>query len=405
MQKKLFILSIVGVSIIGLTLLYDKENNKTILENTDINSQIINNNALTMMYETEAGSGEYQVSSDTSWPQSGYVFNETLSKCENGGVLTWDDENKKVLLQTNSSDKCYVYFDKSITLANYIMNNVYTGTDGENGLYYHDGVGSYTNADQEAGDYSYRYSGANPNNYVCFGSDEEVCPDDNLYRIIGVFDNEVKLIKNTSIGYYAWDNDEVEFTNSDDTKEKYVVPIADWIPSDSGSNEWNTSDINYHINNDYYFDTLDINWQNKVALNEWKIGGNTNNNILNTSIKQTFTNEIINPTEDVIYIAKIGLMYVSDYGYAVSPENWTQNMETNDKNNYCDRNWMFKNTDEWTITKIAGTENMVVRIHNSCSLFTNSVDGASAIRPAFFLNSNVQYGSGTGTQTDPYRIV
>lgn len=92
MQKKLFILSIVGVSIIGLTLLYDKETNKTILENTDINSQIINNNALTMMYETEAGSGEYQVSSDTSWPQSGYVFNETLSKCENGGVLTWDDE-------------------------------------------------------------------------------------------------------------------------------------------------------------------------------------------------------------------------------------------------------------------------------------------------------------------------
>ena len=64
-----------------------------------------------------------------------------------------------------------------------------------------------------------------------------------------------------------------------------------------------------------------------------------------------------------------------------------------------------KNTDEWTITKIAGTENMVVRIHNSCSLFTNSVDGASAIRPAFFLNFNVQYGSGTGTQTDPYRIV
>ena len=311
-------------------------------------------------------------------------FNETLSKCENGGVLTWDDENKKVLLQTNSSDKCYVYFDKSNTLANYIINNVYTGTDGENELYYHDGVGSYSNADQEAGDYSYRYSGANPNNYVCFGSDEEVCPDDNLYRIIGVFDNEVKLIKNTSIGYYAWDNDEVEFTNSDDTKEKYVVPIADWIPSDSGSNEWNTSDINYHINNDYYFDTLDINWQNKVALNEWKIGGNTNDNILNTSIKQTFTNEIINPTEDVIYIAKIGLMYVSDYGYAVSPENWTQNMETNDKNNYCDRNWMFKNTDEWTITKIAGTENMVVRIHNSCSLFTNSVDGASAIRPAFF---------------------
>ena len=26
-------------------------------------------------------------------------------------------------------------------------------------------------ADQEVGDGSYRYAGANPNNYICFGSD------------------------------------------------------------------------------------------------------------------------------------------------------------------------------------------------------------------------------------------
>ena len=63
-------------------------------------------------------------------------------------------------------------------------------------MYYHDGQGTYTNASQEAGDNSYRFSGANPNNYVCFGSDAATCPNDNLYRIIGVFDGEVKLIKN-----------------------------------------------------------------------------------------------------------------------------------------------------------------------------------------------------------------
>ena len=87
------------------------------------------------------------------------------------------------------------------TLADYIITEVYTGTDGDNGLYYHDGVGTYTNADQEARDNSYRYAGANPNNYVCFGSDEETCPAENLYRIIGVFDDDkdsnyqIKLIK------------------------------------------------------------------------------------------------------------------------------------------------------------------------------------------------------------------
>ena len=95
------------------------------------------------------------------------------------------------------------------TLADYIINEVYTGTDGDNGLYLHDGQGTY--GAQEVGDNSYRYSGANPNNYVCFGSDDTTCPADNLYRIIGAFDDDkdgnyqIKLIKNTSIGNIAWE--------------------------------------------------------------------------------------------------------------------------------------------------------------------------------------------------------
>ena len=114
------IILIVIISIIAL-LVYNDTNFK-IYTNVN-NSQIINDNALTMMYETEAGSGEYQISSDTTWPQDEYTFNETLSRCENGGTLTWDDENKKVLLQTNTSDKCYVYFDAifSATLNNYTL--------------------------------------------------------------------------------------------------------------------------------------------------------------------------------------------------------------------------------------------------------------------------------------------
>ena len=106
------------------------------------------------------------------------------------------------------------------TLVEYITTEVYTGTDGDNGLYYHDGSGTYTNADQEAGDNSYRYSGANPNNYVCFGSDEETCPNDNLYRIIGVFDGQVKLIKLTLFGSFAW-NSEV---NNEWNPEKNIYP-------------------------------------------------------------------------------------------------------------------------------------------------------------------------------------
>ncbi len=73
--------------------------------------RIVNSNSLTMMYETESGSGEYVLSSDTTWPESGYTFNENLSKCENGGILSWNSETNRVIMQTNNSDKCYVYFD------------------------------------------------------------------------------------------------------------------------------------------------------------------------------------------------------------------------------------------------------------------------------------------------------
>ena len=69
-----------------------------------------------MMYETEAGSGEYVVASDTVWPGDNYVFNEQLSSCENGSTLTWDNENKSVILNTSLTDKCYVYFDRDYSL-------------------------------------------------------------------------------------------------------------------------------------------------------------------------------------------------------------------------------------------------------------------------------------------------
>ena len=41
------------------------------------------------MYETDAGSGIYELSDSSSWNTDGYVFNEALSKCENGGTLIW----------------------------------------------------------------------------------------------------------------------------------------------------------------------------------------------------------------------------------------------------------------------------------------------------------------------------
>lgn len=88
-------------------------------------------NAISMMLETEAGSGNYEMTTRDSWPTEGYIFNSTLSKCENGGELSWDDTNKKVLMSGNMSDKCYVYFDKKApTISFTIDGTVYNAEDG-----------------------------------------------------------------------------------------------------------------------------------------------------------------------------------------------------------------------------------------------------------------------------------
>ena len=401
--KKVSITILIGVLLLIIIFsFYGYIPNKTVVLNKN-NDTLVNSNTLTMMYETGPDTGEYQVSSDTSWPQEGYIFNERLSKCENGSTLTWDDENKKVLLQANVSDKCYVYFDKEkLTLANYIINEVYT-EDGVNDLYYHDGVGTYTNADKEAGDNSYRYAGANPNNYVCFGSDEETCPTDNLYRIIGVFNGQVKLIK------YDYANSDLLGTNGDyygDTEifgsyykgSKSVIDEYYW--NRNGSNTWSESQLNTVNLNTNYLNNIENKWSNLIATTEWQVGGNATGNIYGVPVKQTYQNEIISPVSNTIYSAKIGLMYVSDYGYAASPNNWNINLSSYSSVD----SWIYMGIGEWTITRRSDGTNYVFYIYNAGRVDVYNVYNRYGIRPSFYLNTNVTLAGGTGTQSDPYRI-
>ena len=122
--KKIIIIIFCNLILLCTILtIYFNDNDKVILKNENNSNRAVSSSALTMMYETEANSGEYQVANDTTWPQDGYIFNETLSKCENGSKLTWDDENKRVLMQANTSDKCYVYFDAQIVTIEFFINS------------------------------------------------------------------------------------------------------------------------------------------------------------------------------------------------------------------------------------------------------------------------------------------
>ena len=340
-------------------------------------------NSITINVNATPGDGSivsYHYSRDDG---SNYTTTSSNSYTFNG--LTGNTTYYLKIYVTDSNGRTSTFYSTNITtksaiLAEYIINEVYTGVDGENGLYYHDGVGTYTNADQEAGDNSYRYAGANPNNYVCFGSDVASCSSDNLYRIIGVFGNQVKLIKNTSIGNNYWSGS-----------------------SASRNNNWNYSALNTIYLNQNYLNNIGSKWNNLIAITSWKVGGNTNQNIYNVSVKNTYQNEIISPATTTTYSAKIGLMYVSDYGYAASPEEWNTVLGSIDYTSN-DINWLHMGLSEWTISPFSNSGYHAFGVSKTGNVISNYVDISAGVRPSFYLESSVVLESGTGTQENPYRI-
>ena len=263
-----------------------------------------------------------------------------------------------------------IQIDYKQTLADYVISQ-YTGVDGDNGLYYHD-----ADLANGAGDNSYRYAGANPNNYVCFGSDEETCPEDNLYRIIGVFGDEVKLIKSTSFGSYQWDSGE--------------------------SNTWDTTtkpDIYTTLNSTYY-NTLETTWQNKIATHAFKVGG-MDWNYLYTA-KNYYDREVGNSSSSTTDSMKIGLMYVSDYGFAANNSYWTEALYDYDNEELKKENWIYLGDGhELTISRYSDNSSDNFNLYSSGEIRTDLTTFWRITRPVFYLNSNITYVSGSGTSSDP----
>ena len=457
MKKKIIIFSIIIVTSF-INLLYfngfTKEESK--LEESSQKKMVIER-SLSMMLEKETGSGEYELVTRSDWPTDGYVFNETLSKCENGGELAWDDENKLVMMFGVISDKCYAYFDKynsivinssSITtsgtsivislnatsgdgaIAKYYYSidggesyvdttvNAYTfsnleigvydvkvyaldsngyksstisktikievilftdyivslygGTQGNNNIYYHDG--SLANG---ISDYSYRYAGASTsvNNYVCI-SNETICTDANLYRIIGIIDGKVKLIKATSLGKYAWNS--------------------------VGSTTWSSSSLNTYLNGEFLTSLGDF--ADNIATTTWKVGGNIRDAIINSAPSLAYTREITSPLNSDTVSNKIGLMYVSDYGFAATISSWNANLSS--YYNVASNDWLFLGVLEWTITRATDVSTNVLSVSSVGSVSTNmtNISTSEVVRPVFFLASTVGYSSGLGTSSIPFRL-
>ena len=465
MKKKYIIFSIVTLVLLiafVTSFNYFKTSN-TYVENNS-NNQTKITKGISMNLEQTAGAGDYKQVTQSNWPGDDYAFNAELSKCENGSTLSWDNTKNVVVFSGNVSDKCYVYFDKyvlpvindvtvevaytsvhvkvdasegsnkiegyyyylgqrpvqlngnneytytnltlgnhpisiiirvrdtkgkfsiayekkiilsDLTLINYVKSQ-YTGTQGENSLYYHNST--LTNG---AGDNSYRYAGASDsvNNYICLGSDATTCPDANLFRIIGVFGNQTKVIRAKSVGYQQWHTSE--------------------------SNTWSSSSLNAYLNGTYLTSLGTI--AEKIATTTWKVGGGSGSNISASVPATAYKNEVGSSASTTIIDKKIGLMYVSDYGFAASPSAWTKilgDYDGTDANGTSIKtiNWMYMGYNEWTISRHSDNTNSAFFVNSTGNVLGSNVRSDNGVRPSFNLESSVKYVSGSGSMSDPVRV-
>ena len=321
--------------------------------------------------------------------------------------------NANMMIQKEEADLSYhnICSDNSISCH---IAKLYTGTQGKNNIYYHDAT--LTNG---AGDNSYRYAGASDavNNYVCFGSNESPCSADNLYRIIGVFGDKVKLIKSdyaTSALLGADGDYKQAYTaagySSSNYKGNNFANIAAYNWNKTGQNTWSLSNLNKTNLNQNFITNIGADWAAKIADTTWKVGGNEWLNIGEQPAKTAYKNEIVSPVtkystdNKTEYSAKIGLMYLTDYGFAAAPSAWTANLKTYKVEAIKNVNWMYMGLAEWTISRSAGGAYRVFVVGNTGLVDTSDAISAFALRPVFYLSSSVNYVSGSGSATDPFLV-
>ena len=331
--------------------------------------------------------------------------------------------NAEIIIQQEEKVGTLAELCSGKSMAECIATQLYT-VDGTNGLYFHDGQESYVSL--EAGDNSYRFIGANPNNYVCFGpgtKSEGTCANDNLYRIIGLFDDDkdgnyqIKLIKSDYTTSAMLGTDGRDYNGAYSMGTSYYKGSMDtstiagyrWNYDTSvsgfGSNNWTTSEFNTINLNTNYWNYLGTTWQNLIATTTWHLGGITSHSNIAKVFYDGERNNAGYGSNPTTYTDEIGLMYVSDYGYAASPDAWVNNLNAYNNSTITSNHWMYMGLNEWTITPSSSSSNSVsyVVYNGNCLNYYFAYYGCAA-RPVFYLESNVSLQGGSGTSSDPYRL-
>ena len=301
------------------------------------------------------------------------------------------------------------------------IENLYNTAASENGL-----------VKDDTEDENIRYAGSNDKvkNYVSFDGD--------VWRIIGIVDGKVKLVKNDSIGTYSWDSSASDMNNG------YGYNIWETKEGKTKGDGTTKADLNILLNDGFYggtypstcyagqnntikdCPTATINSTLKSMVDEnaiWYLGGQTYSEPSTPPYGLSTLKSYYNERGTKVYsghtdIAKtewtgpVGLIYPSDYGYASTDSECRSNLragvtyidETIDYSNAkCkNNNWLYKSSTYWTMSPYSGSSNNVFRVGSSGSAYSDYACSAFGVWPAIYLKSNILIESGDGSSSNPY---
>ena len=278
-----------------------------------------------------------------------------------------------------------------------------------------------------------RYYGASPKNYVYFNCETYPSTNCELWRIIGVFDGKIKLMRNESIGNYSWD------TSASSVNSGYGV--NEWSQADlmkllnpghesesvGGSLYYNSkSKTCYNRNNNA---TTSCNFtstgikndttRNMIAETTWNLGGWNSSDIFSNVMYEkergatTVSNSSDGITRATTWTGKIALPYPSDYGFATDLSKCSQTLSNyySSTDSYACRSndWMYSifktNTFNWLLTPLSGNANNAFNVYSAGYVNKNtSVYGANGVAPVLYLGSDQDIVAGDGSQSNPYQL-
>ena len=390
-----------------------KVDNDSVTTLSSLSNSIIKNNITLSAGQSIDISIRVWLSSDTPNTQIGKIFN---SKIVTDGQAVYTSTNKSVYDYWTGAAKTIADLYTNSTKTPVSLNNVTYQYDTTNNLMV-DVAGNI------------RYYGASPNNYIYFN-----CSDYNnqtsstceTWRIIGVFDGKVKIMRGSQIGTYSWD------TSDSSTNSGYGV--NEWSQADlmkllnsgydsesvGGSLYWNAKSGTCYSNNNNSTKACDFTstglkndtTRNMIAETTYYTRGHNNNQIF---VDAMYDKERVSGTvytgRPTTWKGKISLPYVSDYGYATdlnqcqktlhfydNPEcaanNWMKNIITNNGGNW-----------GWLLTPNSAYAFRAWYVNSSGYVSAGySASDAGGVAPVLYLDSKLVIGSGSGSSLAPYQL-